>query len=185
MWTRVEVLNSFLRLSNTSTLILREKALIFQAFSFPMHGPVIHITKAKNASLVVKKRKIPSFEPFVQISLSTLSFAHGAIQIYPVSCSWACCEDVWYYKILYMYQHFSGTVARNNIVFGKSPPASWRQKKTRPQHCHGDSRTSRKTGQPCSCEAVSGMCWMYIVGPGRCETSAAGARFCSDIPDER
>ena len=29
------------------------------------------------------------------------------------------------------------------------------------------------------------LCWMYIVGPGRCETSAAGARFCSDIPDER
>ena len=28
-WTKVEVLNSFLRLSNTSTLILREKALIF------------------------------------------------------------------------------------------------------------------------------------------------------------
>ena len=32
---------------------------------------------------------------------------------------------------------------------------------------------------------LSGMCWMYIVGPGRCETSAAGARFCSDMPDER
>ena len=29
------------------------------------------------------------------------------------------------------------------------------------------------------------LCWMYIVGPGRCETSAAGARFCSDMPDER
>ena len=39
-------------------------------------------------------------------------------------------------------------------------------------------------GQPCSREAVSGMCWMYFVGSGRCETSAAGARFASDIPDE-
>ena len=29
------------------------------------------------------------------------------------------------------------------------------------------------------------LCWMYIVGPGRCETSAAGARFCSDMPGER
>ena len=45
-------------------------------------------------------------------------------------------------------------------------------------------RTARLR-ERCSCEAVSGMCWMYIVGPGRCEISAAGARFCSDIPDER
>ena len=185
MWTRVEVLNSFLRLSNTSTLILREKALIFQAFSFPMHGPVIHITKAKNASLVVKKRKIPSFEPFVQISLSTLSFAHGAIQIYPVSCSWACCGGAWCCKILCKYQRFAWTGAQSNIVSDKSPPASWRQRRTRLQHCHEDGWTSRKIGQPCLCEVVSGMCWMYIAGLGRCETSAAGARFCSDIPDER
>ena len=28
-------------------------------------------------------------------------------------------------------------------------------------------------------------CVVYIVGPGRCEISAAGARFCSDMPDER
>ena len=28
-------------------------------------------------------------------------------------------------------------------------------------------------------------CVVYIVGPGRCETSAAGARFYSDMPDER
>jgi len=41
----------------------------------------------KVASLVVEKRKIPSFEPFVQISLSALSFAHGAIQTHPVSYS--------------------------------------------------------------------------------------------------
>ena len=45
-------------------------------------------------------------------------------------------------------------------------------------------RTARLR-ERCSCEAVSGMCWMYIVGPGRCEISAAGARFCSDMPDER
>ena len=45
-------------------------------------------------------------------------------------------------------------------------------------------RTARLR-ERCSCEAVSGMCWMYIAGLGRCETSAAGARFCSDIPDER
>ena len=32
-WTRVGVLNSFLRLSNTLTLVLWEEALIFQAFS--------------------------------------------------------------------------------------------------------------------------------------------------------
>ena len=45
-------------------------------------------------------------------------------------------------------------------------------------------RTARLR-ERCSCAAVSGMCWMYIVGPGRCEISAAGARFCSDMPDER
>lgn len=84
---RVGVWNSFLRLSNTPALVLREKALIFQAFSFLMHGPVIHITKMKDASLVAEKRKKPSFEPYVQISLSALSFVHGAIQTHPVSCS--------------------------------------------------------------------------------------------------
>ena len=87
MWTRVGVLNRFLRLSNTPTLVLWEKVLLFQAFSFLMHSPVINIAKTKGAGFVVEKRKIPSFEPFVQISLSALSFAHGAIQIYPVSCS--------------------------------------------------------------------------------------------------
>ena len=46
-----------------------------------------HITKTKDASLVVETQKIPSFEPFVQISLSALSFAHGAIRTHPVSCS--------------------------------------------------------------------------------------------------
>ena len=49
--------------------------------------PAHFIAKMKFASLMVEKRKIPSFEPFVQISLSALSFAHGAIQIYPVSYS--------------------------------------------------------------------------------------------------
>ena len=86
-WTRVGVWNSFLRLSNTSTLVLWEKVLIFQAFSFLVLGPVIHIAKMKDASLVAEKRKKPSFEPYVQISLSDLSFAHGAIQTHPVSYS--------------------------------------------------------------------------------------------------
>ena len=40
-WMRVGVLNSFLRLSNTPTLVLWEKALLFQAFSFLMCGPPI------------------------------------------------------------------------------------------------------------------------------------------------
>lgn len=35
------------------------------------------------------------------------------------------------------------------------------------------------------CKAVSGRHWMYIASPGRCETSAVGARFCSDMPDGR
>ena len=83
-WTRVGVLNSFLRLSNTPTLVLWKKALLFQAFSFLMHSPVINIAKIKDAGFVVEKRKIPSFEPFVQISLYALSFAHGAIQTHPV-----------------------------------------------------------------------------------------------------
>ena len=91
LWTRVGVLNSFLRLSNTPTLVLWGRALIFQAFSFLMHSSVIHIVKMKDASLVVEKQKTLSFEPFVQISLSALSFAHGAIRTHPVSCSWACC----------------------------------------------------------------------------------------------
>ena len=80
-------MNSFLGLSNTPTLILWEKALLFQAFSFLMHSPVTNIAKIKDTSFVVEKRKIPNFEPFAQISLSALSFAHGAIQTNPVSCS--------------------------------------------------------------------------------------------------
>ena len=87
LWTRVGVLNSFLRLSNTPTLVLWGRALIFQAFSFLMHSSVIHIAKMKDASLVVEKQKTLSFEPFVQISLSALSFANGAIRTHPVSCS--------------------------------------------------------------------------------------------------
>ena len=84
---KVGVLNSFLGLSNTPTLILREKALIFQASSFLMHSLVIYLAKMKGVSPVVEKRKIPGFEPFVQISLPTLFFAHGAIRTHPVSCS--------------------------------------------------------------------------------------------------
>ena len=55
--------------------------------------------KMKDASLMVEKWKIPSFEPFVQISLSALSFTHGAIRTHPASCSWVCCEGAWCYKI--------------------------------------------------------------------------------------
>ena len=54
-WTRVGVLNSFLRLSNTSTLILWEETLIFQAFSLLMYSPVIHIAKMKDVGLMVEK----------------------------------------------------------------------------------------------------------------------------------
>ena len=54
-WMRVGVLNSFLRLSNTPTLIPWEKALVFQVFSFLLHSSVIHIAKIKDASLVVEK----------------------------------------------------------------------------------------------------------------------------------
>ena len=45
------------------------------------------IEKMKVASMIVEKRKIPDFEPFVQISLFALSFAYGAIRTYPVSYS--------------------------------------------------------------------------------------------------
>ena len=86
-WMRVGVLNSFLGLSNAPALVLWEKALLFQAFSFLMHSPVINIAKTKGAGFVVEKRKIPSFEPLVQISLSALFFAHGAIRTHPVSYS--------------------------------------------------------------------------------------------------
>ena len=54
-WMRVGVLNSFLRLANTPTLIPWEKALVFQVFSFLLHSSVIHIAKIKDASLVVEK----------------------------------------------------------------------------------------------------------------------------------
>ena len=54
-WMRVGVLNSFLRLSNTSTLILWEETLIFQAFSLLMYSPVIHIAKMKDVGLMVEK----------------------------------------------------------------------------------------------------------------------------------
>ena len=161
------------------------ESLVISGFLFSHVWPAHFIAKMKVASLVVEKRKIPSFEPFAQISLSALSFAHGAIRTHPVSYSWACCGGAWCCKILYKYQRFSRTDARSDIGSDKSPPVSWRQRRTQPQHCHEDGRTSRKTGQPCSCEVVSGMCWMYIAGPGRCETSATGARFCSDMPDER
>ena len=86
-WMRVGVLNSFLGLSNAPALVLWEKALLFQAFSFLMHSPVIYIVKIKVTSLVVEKRKIPSFEPFARSSLYALSFAHGAIRTHPVSYS--------------------------------------------------------------------------------------------------
>ena len=46
--------------------------------------PAHFIAKMKDASLIVEKRKIPSFEPFVQISLPALFFAHGAIRTHPV-----------------------------------------------------------------------------------------------------
>ena len=49
--------------------------------------PAHFIAKMKVASLMVEKQKIPNFEPFAQISLSALSFAHGAIRTHPVSCS--------------------------------------------------------------------------------------------------
>ena len=49
--------------------------------------PAHFIAKMKVASLMVEKRKIPSFEPFAQISLYALSFAHGAIRTHPVSYS--------------------------------------------------------------------------------------------------
>lgn len=87
MWKGVGVLNSFLGLFNTPTLVLWEKALIFQAFSFLMHHPVIHIVKMKDTNLEIEKQKIPGFEPFVQVSLSDLFFVHGAVRIHPVFCS--------------------------------------------------------------------------------------------------
>ena len=59
-WTRVGVLNSFLRLSNTPTLVLWGRALIFQAFSFLMHSSVIHIVKG-------------SVKSFAQIGLQPLA----------------------------------------------------------------------------------------------------------------
>ena len=50
-WMRVGVLNSFLGLSNAPALVLWEKALLFQAFSFLMHNSVIHIAKDERREL--------------------------------------------------------------------------------------------------------------------------------------
>ena len=63
------------------------ESLVISGFLFSHVWPAHFIAKMKVASLVVEKRKIPSFEPFAQISLSALSFAHGAIQTHPVSYS--------------------------------------------------------------------------------------------------
>ena len=44
--------------------------------------PGIHIAKMKDASFWIEKRKISGFESFVQVSLSVLSLAQKATQIY-------------------------------------------------------------------------------------------------------
>ena len=44
--------------------------------------PGIHIAKMKGASFGIEKRKISGFESFVQVSLSALSLAQKATQIY-------------------------------------------------------------------------------------------------------
>lgn len=63
------------------------ESLVISGFLFSHVWPAHFIAKMKVASLMVEKRKISSFEPFVQISLSALSFAHEAIRIHPVSYS--------------------------------------------------------------------------------------------------
>ena len=63
------------------------ESLVISGFLFSHVWPAHLIAKMKVASMMVEKRKIPNFEPFAQISLSALSFAHGAIQTHPVSCS--------------------------------------------------------------------------------------------------
>ena len=63
------------------------ESLVISGFLFSHVWPAHFIAKMKVASMMVEKRKIPNFEPFAQISLSALSFAHGAIQTHPVSCS--------------------------------------------------------------------------------------------------
>ena len=58
-WTRVWVLNSFLGLSNTPTLILWEDVLIFQAFSLLMFGPPILSQRWKSQAWWLKNEKYP------------------------------------------------------------------------------------------------------------------------------
>lgn len=63
------------------------ESLVISGFLSSHVWPAYFIAKMKVASLIVEKRKIPNFEPFAQISLSALSFAHGAIRTHPASCS--------------------------------------------------------------------------------------------------
>ena len=63
------------------------ESLVISGFLFSHVWPAHFIAKMKVASLMVEKRKIPSFELFAQISLYALSFAHGAIRTHPVSYS--------------------------------------------------------------------------------------------------
>ena len=62
-WTRVGVLNSFLRLSNTPTLVLWEKVLLFQAFFFLMCGPPILSQRWKSQAWWLKSEKYPVLNP--------------------------------------------------------------------------------------------------------------------------
>ena len=63
------------------------ESLVISGFLFSHVWPDLFIAKMKVASLMVEKRKIPSFEPFVQISLPVLFFVYGAIRTHPVSYS--------------------------------------------------------------------------------------------------
>ena len=63
------------------------ESLVISGFLSSHVWPAHFIAKMKVASLMVEKRKISSFEPFVQINMPDLSFVHAAAQICPVSCS--------------------------------------------------------------------------------------------------
>ena len=59
--------------------------------------PGIHIAKMKDASFGIEKRKISGFESFVQVSLSVLSLAQKATQIYlapVVKCAMVAFSDI-------------------------------------------------------------------------------------------
>ena len=64
--------------------------------------------------------------------------------------------------------------------YGKSLPASSRQKMIPQQHCHGACLIWKKIGQPCSCAVIYKMPWKYTEFLGRCGKSILAGLLCSE-----